>query len=533
MKINIKKIVFPTVLIVISTFLLFHFPYEVFMDEFVSFADGAKLYSVGHFTHGYFCHGIINAYLVEISAYLSGIEKSFEVARFLNGIIGCLTIIGSYLLAREIFDDKTAFLSGIILLSSPYFVISSHRLLSDNPATLFFTLSLFAFSRYWCREDKRYLLLFSLCYGISVAAKLTTLPLLAPLVLLVLIQKKFKIRPFLKSTFQFFLLSLLAFFIIFPHTLIHFNYFLKDVFFYEFFRIDKGIDADPFVSQIPKTFLSGYKFYISELIALGFHKFILLIVLAGLVYLSIRMLWKRKDYLEQKKLILVIPLTFSFLFFGFLRNYYLRYIMPVFPLIAIISAGFFFQILEVYNERYKISLRLFQTAIASAMIVSLGINTGVIWKINEVKKRRIEFFELAKSIKRYAEKGDFISFDFLQGANFDSSLYGEPLGSYPLMMAGIARDIILINPLITAKPQKLPSLIITADKRQTDDSFVLIDEIKTPEKLRNEIINIEFNSIKRYTYLLEKAPYYIDEVSHFYEKRGGGFPDKFFIYQKK
>lgn len=528
-----KKYILLILLFVISFLLLFHFPYEVFMDEFVGFADGMKLYSEGHFSRGYFCHGIINPYIAEVSAYAAGVEGSFELSRIINGVIGILTILATYLLAQEIFDEKTAILSGIFLLSSPYFVISSHRLLSDNPATLFFTLSLAAFAGYWEKQEYKYFLLFSFFYGISLAAKLTALPLLAPVVLLIFFQSKFKFKEFAQKKLSFLMLAGITFLGIFPHVLIHFNYFLKDVFFYEFFRIDKGIDADPFLSGITKTPFSGYKFYISELSAIGFHQFILLLLLAGIFCWSIMLFRGRNNYDEQKKLILMIPLTFSFFFFGMLNNSYLRYIMPVFPLIAVTSAGFFFHILRLNNPTFKSPLRIFKVVISLITVVSLGLNFSLILKINEVKKRRVEFFDLGKSLKKHSQKGDVISFDFLQGANFDSSLFGEPYGAYPLMMTGIDKSIRLLNPLITPSPSVKSTIIVTSDRKSPDESFLLIDEIKTAQKLKNEIINIEFKSMGRYDYLLKEAPYYVEEVSHFFKKRGGGYPEKFFIYRRK
>jgi len=510
--------------------MVFHYPYQAFMDEFSSYGSGMKLYKHSHFASIWVTHGIINPYITEASAYILGESESFMASRIANGIIALFTVLAAYLLARKLFDEKVAILSGVFLISSPYFIVSSHRELSDNPATLFFILTLLAFVRYWEKQSTKNLFILSFFFSLSLASKLTVGPYLAILIFLLFLKHRFKLKKSFTSSFLFVLLTGLLFFMIFPHTLLYFRDFYNEFMGFQISRTGK--DIDPFRTGEIKNFLSGYKFYYSELKEFGFPYIVMVLSFLGIVYYSLSFLKKNSSSDDLKKLIVFLPAAFGFLFYGSFNSYYMRYLMPIFPLIAISAAAFTFSMLREKLKKHIIPVTFLKIIICGIIIFSLLFNFRLIWKINEVKKRRTEFFALTHKIKQYEKKGDIIVFDFPQGFTFDSSNFGHPYGAYPLMMSGIDEKTILVYPPASAiHPEKFDILITT--NKISDEKLILLDEVSPSPEMEDEILAIEFGSKERYKELLKTDPSYAEKQIHFMEKEGGGYPTRFFIYTTK
>src|SRR3990172_1977977 len=145
--------------------------YQVFMDEFFEYGSGMKLFKNRHLSYSFFNHGIINPTIVEICAHVLGKEMSFSAARFCQIMMGALSSVATFYLASMFFPLKVAVVSSFFFTISPYFNISSHRILSDNPALLAFLLTLIFLEKYSEKSNGKFLIYSGFFYGISIASK--------------------------------------------------------------------------------------------------------------------------------------------------------------------------------------------------------------------------------------------------------------------------------------------------------------------------------------------------------------------------
>jgi 4-amino-4-deoxy-L-arabinose transferase-like glycosyltransferase len=108
------------------------------------------------------------AYVFSLGVVFFLSKNSLECARLLSSVFGLMLVYVLYQLIKDLFDEKTAKLTALLLACSPYFILLSCSILRDVHAVFF----LVWFFRLWVRYEKvhtnkiRYLMLISLfCLG--------------------------------------------------------------------------------------------------------------------------------------------------------------------------------------------------------------------------------------------------------------------------------------------------------------------------------------------------------------------------------
>ncbi len=134
--------------------------------------------------------GTVNTYLVIPFFALLGIDVIS--LRLMALIIGALTIVLAYGVAREIFDEKVAALSALLLSVHPSFIFWSRQGVYLTSVISALSMgSLLAFLRWYRQEKARYLYLGSLLLGLGLFAKFSFLWFLVGLLLaLVTVRKR-------------------------------------------------------------------------------------------------------------------------------------------------------------------------------------------------------------------------------------------------------------------------------------------------------------------------------------------------------
>src|SRR3989339_349609 len=88
--------------------------------------------------------------------------KIFGVNEFglsiFHSLVGVLTVLLTYLIAKELYDEKTAFWSGLILLTSAQFFYAGRSPLQDMPLTFFIAAAFYCFVLF--EKRKKYLFLY-------------------------------------------------------------------------------------------------------------------------------------------------------------------------------------------------------------------------------------------------------------------------------------------------------------------------------------------------------------------------------------
>lgn len=102
---------------------------------------------------------------------------------FMSALFGVLSIFVFYCLAKEMFGDKIAFLSSILMAFTPLFWLSSVKAMSDMTGLFFLLLSMVFIYRYVKYGNPRDFYLGSLLSGITAGVRIHSLFILVPLLL--------------------------------------------------------------------------------------------------------------------------------------------------------------------------------------------------------------------------------------------------------------------------------------------------------------------------------------------------------------
>jgi 4-amino-4-deoxy-L-arabinose transferase-like glycosyltransferase len=114
---------------------------------------------------------ILFNWFVALSFLLFGFTEF--AARFPSALLGFGCVVVTYLLGKRMFGSTASFLGGVILATSPEFVILSRAVVHDMALAFFMTLALFFFYMGFEHERHRraYFLLFYASAGLAVLAK--------------------------------------------------------------------------------------------------------------------------------------------------------------------------------------------------------------------------------------------------------------------------------------------------------------------------------------------------------------------------
>lgn len=291
----------------------------------------------------------------------------YVISRLTAVIFGALTIIPLYLLTEKLSNKTTAIISGLIFALIPYHVWFSHLTMQDVP--MLFWLTSFIYFAYLFSEssDYKYVVLSSIFLGIAASYKYNAIVFGLIFVCFLLI-RKYKaniINSIVKP------ISILIFSTVFIFLTINHNIIIK---WDKFWSYEPGIgylwqlkdNSQPLsLSEYPSG-LAKHLFSISEDIGL----LISVLVVVGVVLVMLRVI---KEKRMDAWLILVI---FAISFVLFMSRYGRagpRYFIPVYGIIAMVSAYAVSNLMVGLNRFYKyLALAIFLIPIiASTLIVDI------------------------------------------------------------------------------------------------------------------------------------------------------------------
>ena len=100
---------------------------------------------IDHFSI-YRSHPLLLQFFVSILFINFGLSDT--IARIVPVMLGVLTIVLTYFIAKMLYDKRVAMLSALVITIIPYHIIVSRQVLLDMPLSFFFTLTLFFLVRY-------------------------------------------------------------------------------------------------------------------------------------------------------------------------------------------------------------------------------------------------------------------------------------------------------------------------------------------------------------------------------------------------
>jgi len=352
--------------------LLIYTIFNIISNHFIKFYSDETYYWIWSkkLDFSYFDHPPMIAYIIKLTTLFSDDPLFVRLGAALM-VSGSAYIL--YLLAKRMFDEKTAIYTFYIFISSIIVIVASTLITPDLPLLFFTTLFLYTAYIYLFEDKKNYLLLAGFAAGAMILSKYTGILIIFTLIVYVVIYKRevFKDR--------YLLYSVLIATVVFSPVL-YWNYTHDFISFT--FQLDHGIAKE-------KVFLlkEFKKFTTAQLVL--FHPFYLL----PLFYFIIM----DKKRFEKKKVYLLLPFLFTLFFF--IYNSAFKHANEQWAAPAYISASV---LLGFYMAKYNMKKLLISALVFSSFFI-LALKTPIgstyFKPIEKAHARLGEIYNFDKEIK--------------------------------------------------------------------------------------------------------------------------------------
>lgn len=341
------------------------------------------------FNPNFFAYGNFPIYLLKITSDVAAnINPVFSqyngmqiVGRVINTLFDTATILIIFLLSRKIFNVKTGLLASFFYSIAVFPIQNSHFFTVDIPLTFFTLLTLYFLYRYIKISSIKNTVFIGISFGLALATKISILPLIFIVTfgfLIAHLKRKKSLSPrfYLTTAFYsliFLLTSVVIFFATQPYVFLDFDNFFKQA------SLQSKMAFDPFI--FPYTLQYVGKIPViheaSNIILWGLGIPISLLAFSGILYLTFKTLKKYKKYYQILPLIL-----FFWLYFLLVSNYavgWMRYMLPIYPILSIFAAVFSVNILFPLVSK---QLRLKRNIILKRILLIIFLTLSFVWTLS-------------------------------------------------------------------------------------------------------------------------------------------------------
>lgn len=334
----------------------------------------------------FFAYGSLPIYLLKFSGYvlsfinpnLMSYDKINLVGRFLSALFDTLTVLVIYLISKQFFSsNKKALTASLIYTLSVFPIQLSHFYAVDTLLTFFISLTLYRLIILYRHFSPKNSIIVGICFGLALATKVSAFVLFAPVFVSFVVDtiinlgkqifeqknniykkvlkfiftlinplfwlksKIFNIKKVFFSLILIVLFSTLTFVICQPFTITDFPTFWRQI--NEQSAMTKNAFVFPYTLQYVGTL--PYWYHLKNIFMWGLGPSLGILALSGLI-ISFLKLFQRADKSTKKNNYCVQFIVFSFLvvyFFvvGRFAVKFMRYCLPIYPILAIISVNSF------------------------------------------------------------------------------------------------------------------------------------------------------------------------------------------------
>lgn len=273
--------------------------------------------------HPWFHKPPLFIHLISVTYKLLGI--STFTSRIWPALFGIGTILVTFLLAKELFNQNVAFMSFLILITAPQFIHKCRMLMLDAPVTFFIVLSLYLFLMVHKKESALLYCLLGISLGLGTMIKGVIGLFPFPIILAYLALTKNIKTVFSKNT----LIALTIFFVItipwhIIQFVIHKSEFINEYLLYHTLKR---------ITSIIEHHYYG-RFYYFKVLRYGLGLWLYPLVLS-IIY-TIFFIFRQ----YREKILLILWITIIFAVFFFSKTQLPWYLIPLYPGFAIMIAHF-------------------------------------------------------------------------------------------------------------------------------------------------------------------------------------------------
>jgi len=328
----------------------------------------------------FFAYGSLPLYLLKAVGSLVGIfylsAASYDQINLIGRVISVFFDLGTlffiFLLGKKLFSKTVGLWGSFFYAISVFPIQAAHFYAVDTTLTFFVLLTLYVIIFFYEKPTKEKAVLIGILFGTSLATKTSALVLVISIGValasdFILIFLKSPHRPkiwfphvpkLLKILFVegviIIIFTFIAFFIFEPYAFLSFQEFWKQTL--EQSRMTRDAFTFPYtlqyVGKIP------YLYELKNIFFWGQGPILATISLTGIFYAIFFIIKKQKKEKWAQELILLIFLLSYFAVVGKFAVGWMRYMLPLYPLLCLFGAVLFYKIILILKSKIKSSLIL-------------------------------------------------------------------------------------------------------------------------------------------------------------------------------
>jgi hypothetical protein len=308
----------------------------------------------------FFAYGSLPMYLLRTAgSTLSAFDPAYGtyasinlVGRFLSALADLTTIILIFKIGRLILGRPVGLLAAFFYAVSVLPIQLSHFFAVDTFLTLFITATLYLLLKFNESPSTKNALLAGLFFGLSLATKISSALLIVPvgLTLTAVAWRSPHSQKFTKSLLKHTLLAGTAAFLTFaffmPYALIDFQNFWQQTI------TQSQLTKDPFYFPYTLQYVgkTPYWYEFKNIFLWGLGPALASLSFTGAAYFAYLMFGKNKNIRRSQKIILFSFFIIYSLIVGNFAVGFMRYMLPVYPLLALFAATFAYRILQALTN---------------------------------------------------------------------------------------------------------------------------------------------------------------------------------------
>lgn len=314
----------------------------------------------------FFAYGSFPIYLLKIVGSLVGFfDPQFGnyqsinlVGRFLSALFDLGTIFILFLLGKKVFNKRVGLLAAFFYTISVLPIQLAHFYAVDTPLTFFTMLALYLTVSFCQKSTKLGVISLGLIFGLALATKTSALLLVVPITVTIIL--KLFSKPLLLTACCLLLIftTLITFFITMPFAFFDFPTFLRQTL--EQQEMTKSALTFPYTLQyVGKT---PYLYELQNIFFWGLSPLLATLSFLGVIFFTYKTF---RPSLNTHYLILTTFFWLYFLAVGSFAIGFMRYMLPLYPLLCLFAATFLYQI--------KLPKLLKQLGLPSLLLIPLLI----------------------------------------------------------------------------------------------------------------------------------------------------------------
>lgn len=338
----------------------------------------------------FFAYGSLPLYLLKtVSAIASTIDPAYGVygkinlvGRTLSTFFDLGTLCMIYILGKKVFNQKIGLLGGFFYSISVLPIQLSHFYAVDTPLTFFILLAIFGLINFYENPQRKYAVLTGIFFGLSLATKVSASVLLAAIgaaiaadFLLIFLKNPHRIyvwfphlprilKKLIVDCALIIFITVITFIIFEPYALIDFKTFwLHNM-------QQRQMTYDPFTFPYTLQYVgkAPYLYELKNIFLFGLGPLLATLCFLGTIYVFFITLRKEKKQKWAQEFILLTFFVTYFLVVGKFAIGFMRYMLPLYPLLTIFAAVLFERLQRIipsklYAIRYTLYTYLLFTMI--------------------------------------------------------------------------------------------------------------------------------------------------------------------------